>query len=145
MKKDAGFTLIEVMITFAIFLIITSVVPHYFKLISYDAKFNQRIETSIFFQQLALDVHEASSLSVNNNILSLEKNHNQTVTYSLFQQRIRRQVNNSGQEFVLQNVESVHFSEWNNGIDVRITDKFEQTHQKRISHFLPLEDMYNEQ
>ncbi len=145
MKKEAGFTLLEVIIAFAIFLIVTSVVPHYLKLISFDPKFNQRIETSIFFQQLAFDIQESARISVVNNTLYLQKENNKTVTYALFQHRIRRQVNHVGQEIVLQNVQKIQFSEWGNGIDVRVQDSFDQEHQKRITHLLPLEDMYDEQ
>lgn len=139
MKNEAGFTLIEVMVTFAIFLIIASVIPQYFKLISFDARYNQRLETSIFFQQLANDVHEAAQINVLNNILYLEKMNNQTVTYAFSQQRIRRQVNNQGQEIVLLNVQQIQFSKWVNGIDIVVYDRFNQSYEKRITHLLPLE------
>lgn len=141
--KEGGFTLIEVIIAFTIFLVIASVIPHYFNVISFDPKYNQRIETSIFFQQLANEVNESIGFSVNNNILYLKKSNGVTVSYGFFQQRIRRQVNNQGQEVALQNVDQIEFSLWNNGIDIRVKDKFNQIHEKRITHLLPLKDMSN--
>lgn len=141
MKKQAGFTLLEVMITFAIFLMIASLTPQFFKLISFQPKLLQRAETGIFFQQLAIDVHHSANVKIVNNTVYLQQGKDKTVTYGYFQTRIRRQVNNTGQEIVLQKVAAVQFSPWKNGIDVSVTDEYNQRHERRVSHLLPLEDL----
>lgn len=138
MNSNKGFTLIEVLITFSIFLVITSLIPQFIKLISYEPKLLQHTEVSIFFQQLAMDVQMASTIHVENNILYLQHENENEITYSFFQFRVRRQVNNTGQEIVLQNVAELNFSKWVNGIDVFVKDRYNQTHEKRITHFISL-------
>lgn len=145
MKQNKGFTLIEVLITFSIFLIIASMFPQFVKLISYEAKSLHHLETSIFFQQLSNDIQKSAKICVENNILYLHQANNELVTYGYFQKRIRRQVNNKGQEMVLQNVSDVTFSTWVNGIDISVKDLYNQNHQKRITHLISLEAMQNEQ
>lgn len=142
MKKQAGFTLLEVMIAFAIFLMIASLTPQFFKLISFQPKLLQRAETGIFFQQLAIDVHQSAQIEVVNNTVYLQQSQDRTVTYAYFYNRIRRRVNNSGQEIVLQKVAAVQFSQWKNGIDVTVKDIYNQSHERRVTHLLPLEDLW---
>lgn len=142
MKKQAGFTLLEVMITFAIFLMIASLTPQFFKLISFQPKLLQRAETGIFFQQLAIDVHQSANVAVVKNIVYLQLGKDKTVTYAYFYNRIRRQVNNTGQEIVLQKVASVQFSPWKNGIDVTVKDIYNQSHEHRVTHLLSLDDLW---
>ncbi|QOY36100.1 competence type IV pilus minor pilin ComGF [Anaerobacillus isosaccharinicus] len=144
MKQNKGFTLIEVLIAFSIFLILASLFPQFIKLISYEAKSIHHLETSIFFQQLSSDVQKSANIYVENNTLYLLQGNNDVVTYGYFQKRIRRQVNNKGQEMVLQNVADVTFSSWVNGIDVLILDLYNQIHQKRITHLISLEVMKSE-
>lgn len=141
-KQSKGFTLLEVLVTLSIFLIVASVIPHFFNVIKQsEPKHLQRMEVSLFFQQLANDIQQAATISVVNNTLYLEKNKDETVTYGYFTNRIRRQINNKGQEIALQNVQNVKFSKWKNGIEVTIIDTFKETYQKRLSHLLPLEEM----
>jgi len=144
MKQNKGFTLIEVLIAFSIFLMIASLFPQFIKLISYEAKSIHHLETSIFFQQLSSDVQKSANIYVDNNTLYLLQGNNDVVTYGYFQKRIRRQVNNKGQEMVLQNVADVTFLSWVNGIDVLVLDLYNQTHQKRITHLISLEVMKSE-
>ncbi|MCT8138673.1 prepilin-type N-terminal cleavage/methylation domain-containing protein [Anaerobacillus sp. CMMVII] len=142
-QKNMGFTLIEVLISFSIFLVICSLIPQFMKLISHEPKLLHHMEVSLFFQQLASDVDRAATVFVVNNTLYLNQANNEQVTYSMFQQRIRRQVNNKGQEIVLQNVSEVTFLKWKNGIDVIVKDLYQQTHERRLSHVLPLEAMHD--
>lgn len=142
MKKQAGFTLLEVMIAFVIFLMIASLTPQFFKLISFQPKLLQRAETGIFFQQLAIDVHQSANIEVKNNTVYLQQSQDRTVTYAYFYNRIRRQVNNSGQEIVLQNIVAIQFSKWKNGIDVTVTDIYNQNHERRVTHLIPLDDFW---
>lgn len=142
MKKQAGFTFLEVMIAFVIFLMIASLIPQYLKLISFQPKQLQRVEAGIFFQQLAIDVHQSANIEVLNNTVYLQRGKDQTVTYAYFNNRIRRQVNNRGQEIVFQKVATVQFSQWKNGIDVSVKDIYDQRHERRVTHLLPLEDIW---
>ncbi|WNF37796.1 competence type IV pilus minor pilin ComGF [Bacillaceae bacterium IKA-2] len=141
MKKQAGFTFLEVLIAFLIFLVIASLTPQFFKLISFQPKLLQRAETGIFFQQLAIDVHHSANVEVVNNIVYLQQGNDKTVTYAYFHNRIRRQVNNTGQEIVLQKVAVVQFTQWKNGIDVSVTDIYNQRHESRVTHLLSLDDL----
>lgn len=141
MKKANGFTIIEVLVAFSIFLLIASVIPQFIKTISFEPKLLQRLETSIFFQQFVFDVQKSGNVYADHNSLYLQQD-NEIVTYAYFQQKIRRQVNGKGHEIVLQNVSNVEFSEWNNGIDVKVEDIYNQTFKRRIKHLLPLDKMY---
>ncbi|OIJ11306.1 hypothetical protein BKP37_15970 [Anaerobacillus alkalilacustris] len=145
MNQPNGFTSIEVLIAFFIFLVIASILPQFFRIITFEPKLLHRMETSTFFQQLTFDVHQAATILVDNNILYLQKSNDETVTYAYHQQRIRRQVNNKGQEIVMQNIVDVNFVQWSNGIDITVTDIFNNTHNRRVTHLLPLERMYVEE
>ncbi|RXI99588.1 hypothetical protein DS745_14790 [Anaerobacillus alkaliphilus] len=141
MKHKNGFTLVEVLIAFSILILLTSFLPQAIKVIRFEPKLLHHMETSLFFQQLTLDVQLSSTIQVANNILYLQQNNEEEVTYAYFQNRVRRQVNHKGQEIVLQNISTIKFTKWKNGIDVLITDIYNQTHQNRITHRLPLETM----
>ncbi len=143
MKQSQGFTLIEVLIAFSILLLITSVLPQAIKVLRFEPRILHHMETSLFFQQLDLDVQQSSKIHIQNNVIYLQQNNQEEVTYAFFQNRIRRQVNHRGQEFVLQNIAAIKFTMWKNGIDVVVTDIYNQVHQKRITHRLPLEAMHD--
>ncbi|MFN7251177.1 MAG: competence type IV pilus minor pilin ComGF [Anaerobacillus sp.] len=142
MKKNNGFTLIEVLLAFSIFLVIASFIPQFVKLISDEPKHLHNIEVSLFFQQFAIDIQKSAKIDVANNVLYLQQENNEQVTYAQFQQRIRRQVNQKGQEIALQKVADVHFQKVSNGIDVTVVDLYNQTHVRRITHLLPIEALY---
>jgi competence protein ComGF len=142
MNKNDGFTLIEVLLAFSIFLVIASFIPQLLKLISYEPKHLHNIEVSLFFQQLAIDIQKSAAIDVANNVLYLQQEKDEQVTYAQFQQRIRRQVNQKGQEIALQNVAEVEFRKAANGIDVRVLDIYNQTHVRRITHLIPIEAMH---
>lgn len=144
MKNNNGFTLLETLVAFSIFLVIITSLPQVLKIIHFERKLLHHMETTLFFQQLSMDVQQAFSITVVNNRLHLQHSEHEQVTYDLFQDRIRRQVNNLGQETVLQNVAQINFVKWKNGIDVTILDSYNQTHEQRITHLLPLEQMKNE-
>lgn len=144
MKNNSnGFTLLEVLLAFSIFLVIASLLPQMVKAISFTPKQMQGYETSLFIQQLSLDLQDTNKFAVINNVLYLYKE-DELITYGFFQQRIRRRVNNTGQEIVLQKVSEITFSEWKNGIDIEIKDIYNQTHRHRVTHLLPVQLVYNE-
>lgn len=138
MKNEKAFTLIEVVIAFAIFLILTSMIPVFFKVLQpIDPKVRQRIETNLFFLQVSYEVQQARSVSVNNCVLYLTVDDHQTVSYDVVNEKVRRQVNGRGQEMVLLNTKNVNYEKTEKSIRINVNDTYGQSFEQRISFLVP--------
>lgn len=131
--NEKGFTLIEIIIAFAIFLLITSLIPLFFQVLQpIDPKVRQKIETTLFFQQLNFELQRCKDIQVNDHVLHMINEDNQLVSYDIVNQKVRRQINRRGQEMVLLNIHEISFVKTKRSIKVIVTDIYGEQHKYRI-------------
>ncbi|WP_089738577.1 competence type IV pilus minor pilin ComGF [Gracilibacillus ureilyticus] len=105
-RKDAGFTLISLIVTMAIImtvLLFSAQLLHTALLQDRSSDF----KTLQFFHFLEEELFMASQYYIDNNKLVFITDSDEKVTYSQYNDVIRRQVNGRGHEIILRNVEKV--------------------------------------
>jgi competence protein ComGF len=138
MRKEGGFTLLEMLITFSLFLMIMSFLPVMIKMTKEQqvaAVSLSKLEWDIFLQQLTFEVREGYDVECNNQQLTFTNYGQQKVTYERYGQMIRRRVAGAGHEVLLQNISSVQFIRVNGGIVVQVRDLENRLYAERISLF----------
>ncbi|WP_235749718.1 competence type IV pilus minor pilin ComGF [Neobacillus bataviensis] len=124
--NDNAFTLIEVLIAFSIFsTIIFFMAPIFQIILNTKANDNklQAMEWEVFCSQIKIEIRLASSVSVVSDRLILNKG-TETVQYEKYGTNLRRRVNSTGHEIILQNVSQFSFSVINNTVKVTVTDSW---------------------
>ena len=135
-RSESGFTLIEMLISYLIFLLIVCSIPFLFKIIhewtTPKHHFNQ-FEWQLFIEQSKIEIKESEALNVTNSLLKFTKNNGEFVTYEMYTDKIRRKVNGSGYEILLQDIRSVNFIVEKNGVTIICRDMENNQHSIRIS------------
>ncbi|WP_417899631.1 competence type IV pilus minor pilin ComGF [Bacillus haimaensis] len=140
MKKgnEKGFTLLEALVSFSVVLIITAFLPILFQTIYTLVKEEEGIhplELEVFTHQAKMEIRTAKSVTTTGKILTI-KNGNKSITYEKYQGNIRRRVNGTGHEIMLQNVKDVVFVQARNGAILFITGDEEDFHEIPIHAIL---------
>lgn len=106
--NEKGFTLIEVLITLMIILALTAVLPSLMiSSVRTSAFDHQDEEAQLFYVLVAKEVRGAASVVTNGKTLTLTKPSGDTITFEMFGNVIRRRVNGTGHEVVLQGVKGM--------------------------------------
>jgi competence protein ComGF len=124
--NNKGFTFVEMIYAFSIFLMITLFFPIMLNVIYQNGKVDERLhrmEWEVFINQLKKEIRSSDEMSVKYNRLYLVKGE-ETVTYEFYQSKIRRRVNFQGHEVVLQNIKSVSFHEISQGVRMTVQDLY---------------------
>jgi competence protein ComGF len=122
--NEKAFTLIEVLIALSIFTTITFFMTPVFQLIL-DYKDTQAtiqgMEWEVFSSQIKKEIRLSSRAEVVSNRLILTKDI-ETIQYEKYGSNIRRRVNTTGHEIILQNVSDYSFTLVDNAVKVTVTD-----------------------
>lgn len=127
-SHENGFTFIEMLCAFSLFLILLSFIPLCIPLIYQDGFVQerlQRMEWEVFHSQLKKELRMSDEVTVSSSKLTLIKN-TETIVYEKYGPSIRRRVNFQGHEIMLQNIQSLQFENTLKGIRISIVDQFEQ-------------------
>jgi competence protein ComGF len=123
-KNEQAFTLLEVMFALIIFsTIVFFIAPVFqimFKNIHSEARL-QSMEWEVFGSQVKKEIRMSSRADVVSGRLVLIKN-NESIYYEKYQSNLRRRVNSTGHEIILQNVFEVSFIKLNNSIKISVVD-----------------------
>lgn len=136
-----GFTFVEMLCAFSLFIILASFLPLCFPIIYHDGFVNERLqkmEWEVFSSQVKKELRMSEKVSVENNRLILIKD-NQTIVYEKYGSSIRRRVNYQGHEVMLQNLKMVSFETLPSGFHISIVDYFDQHETVLIRPILSLE------
>lgn len=139
--NSGGFTMLEMLFAFSIFLMLVSFLPLSFNYLFQDWKFNartQRLEWLIFINQMKKEVRLADDADISNGRIVLRKAE-QTIVYEKYGTNLRRRVDLKGHEIVLQQVESVSFIAINGGLEITLKDTFNQAYSASIYHYIDWE------
>lgn len=138
MKKEAGYTLLEMLISFSLFLMMMSFVPIIIKMTKEHQETSVSLSTlewDLFVQQLTLEIRAGHQVECSNQKLTFVNDYNQMVTYEKYGNMIRRRVNGTGHEVVLQNVSSAQFIKVPQGVLIQIKDLESRLYAERMSLF----------
>lgn len=119
-----GFTLIESLLTLYILTIITTLIIMLLSTLSFKTN-NQAIhsfELENFVIQLQNELREANEWSVDSSSIQITSRYDKQITYATYKKMIRRQMNATGQEVMLYNVQNFNCIQLDDGIKLIITD-----------------------
>jgi competence protein ComGF len=123
-SNEKAFTLIEVLIAFSIFTIIIFFMTPIFQIIlnNKDSQATlQTMEWEVFCSQIKKEIRLSNRAEVISDRLILTKD-TETTLYEKYGTNLRRRVNSTGHETILQNVSQYSFTILNNAVKVTVTD-----------------------
>ncbi|MED3935297.1 competence type IV pilus minor pilin ComGF [Priestia megaterium] len=141
MKSEKGFTLVEMLVSFTLFLLIVSFFPIIIPLAkqAYNPDFSMNeMEWEIFVNQLAMEYREAKEVRIHATTLTLKMENNQVITYERYEDKIRRRVDESGHEVVLQHIKNIMYEQQKERLLIRLTDGVNKGREETITTFLML-------
>jgi competence protein ComGF len=119
-----GFTLVEVLIAFSIFSTIVFFFMPTFQIILSNKDTQSEIqgmEWEVFSSQMKKEMRLSSRAEIISGRLILTKD-TETVQFEKYGTNIRRRVNSTGHEIILQNVSQFSLSLINNAVKITVTD-----------------------
>ncbi|RFU61953.1 competence type IV pilus minor pilin ComGF [Bacillus sp. V59.32b] len=138
LRKDNGFTLVEMLVSLVIFMIIASFVLNLFTLIQTNttekSSLNQK-EWEIFINQLKRDVWQSRTMEASHNKLYLTVGEDM-VLIEQYQDKVRRRLNETGHEIALQNIRSFQVISDGNSVTVTVEDKQGKPFRSRLRPFI---------
>ena len=123
-SNEKAFTLIEVLIAFSIFSTIIFFMAPIFQIILNQKSMQmetQEMEWEIFYSQVTKEISTVSHAEVSSGRLILTKG-SDIIQYEKYGSNLRRRVNSTGHEIILQNVSQYSFSIVNNAVKITVVD-----------------------
>ena len=139
--NEAGFTLVEMLLAFSIFLTLVSFLPLISRIMLQDQLLEnriQRMEWEVFSAQIKKEIRVSKKITVNNQLLLLEKD-GQTISYEKYGTNIRRRVDFKGHEILLQRVSNFRFENIINGVRVYVVDQYGNVYWEEIYAYIQIE------
>jgi competence protein ComGF len=125
-QSELGFTLLEVMFAFSIFTTVIFFLTPVLQIILNNENSEVRVqemEWEVFCSQVKKEIRSVSRAEVVSGRLVLTNN-NETIYYEKLGTNLRRRVNSSGHEVLLQNVVDVTFSRLKNAVKISVRDSW---------------------
>lgn len=123
-RNEKGFTLLEVLFAFTIFMtIVFFMIPVLHIVVDNNDSYGrlQEMEWDVFCSQVKKEIRISTKAEVVSGRLVLTNN-NESIYYEKYGSNLRRRVNFSGHETLLQNVSSVTFTRIHNSIKINVID-----------------------
>ncbi|MCM3242222.1 MULTISPECIES: competence type IV pilus minor pilin ComGF [Cytobacillus] len=142
-SNNKGFTMLEMLFAFAIFLMIASFLPVSINFLFQDWKMEartQRLEWHVFINQLKKEIRlaDAAEISPVSIVLTID---GKSVIYEKYGSNLRRRVDMKGHEVVLQKLDRITFSSINGGVEINVSDSFDQEHSACLYYLMNMEDI----
>lgn len=140
-RNEMGFTLVDMLVAFSGFLMMIAFLPLGMKIIlpnEYSNERFQKLEWEVFHSQIKKEVRISNAVFVEKERVILLKNGDR-ITYEKFGTNIRRRVNTSGHEVILQNVASLRFEPLSEGYSITVIDTNGDKHHANVRSFIPIE------
>lgn len=135
LNNNRGFTLLEVMFTLFVLSVIVFLLPLLIKQVMYHdlvERLNEK-EVEIFFMQLSKEIHSALAIQVHDDTLYITHKDGRVASYGRYGANVRRQVNGSGQERALQNIETISFTWIDSVVTISIEGKNELHFERKFA------------
>ncbi|MGM9987113.1 MAG: competence type IV pilus minor pilin ComGF [Bacillaceae bacterium] len=123
-NDEKGFTLVESLVALSGFLIIVTICSFSLKPFIHFDNTNRinEFEWELFIQQCIQEFYNSRDFYVENDKLCLKSRDNKLVQYEMYGNKLRRRVNGTGHEILLQQVKRVTFSIVPKGVLIRLED-----------------------
>ena len=124
LRNEGAFTLIEALLALSIFTTIVFFVMPMLQVILHDINSTSRVqqlEWDVFCSQVKKEVRMSSRVEVASGRLYLTNNP-ETILYEKYGNNIRRRVNSTGHEIILQNAAEVNFTLLTNAVNIKVKD-----------------------
>jgi competence protein ComGF len=138
LQKDKGFTFIEMLVSLVIFTILATLVLQLFLVINTQLNKEssiQPLEWEIFINQLKQEVRKSNVQEVDNGKILLQVDSN-IVTIEKYQNMLRRRVNGTGHQVLLQNITGFQPKMEGNKIVITVSDEEGVSYFRRLSPLL---------
>jgi competence protein ComGF len=122
--NENAFTLLEVLVALSVLSTIVFFMTPVLQIIMDNKDTNgrlQEMEWEVFSSQIKKEIRISTKAEVNSGRLVLTNN-NETIYIELYGSNIRRRVNSTGHETLLQNVSAVTFTKMKNAIKIYVKD-----------------------
>ncbi|MFC7370417.1 competence type IV pilus minor pilin ComGF [Fictibacillus iocasae] len=124
--NELGMSLIELLIALAMIVTVAACIPLLMNVITTAGKEGKGTaieETEMFYHDIGTEIRAAKEVSVLQGKLVVKVKTDDTAVFSLYQDKIRKQVNGTGHEIWLQNVSSFKPVMTAGVLSLQITDK----------------------
>lgn len=139
LQNKSGFTLIELLVSLSIFLAISSLIlqmlTNVHTSLRTDVGINPK-EWEIFLNQFKRQVYLSTDQKVSGNKLFLSVKNNEIVLFEQFGDKLRRRVNGTGHDVVLQNVSRFSVKKEGELIVIEVTDKGGKLYTRSITPYI---------
>lgn len=139
--NNRGSTLFEVLLSFSVMTVVVSIMPLCFLLLLDNKNGEesvQRLEWEVFSSQIKKEIRMSQSIQVSPERIFLTRD-GKMIIYEKYGSQIRRRVDFTGHETLLQNIQSVHFEKISNGVRVSVNDINQQAFTVAIYSFIKVE------
>lgn len=141
--SNKGFTMLEMLFSFSVFLLIVSFLTVSLNFIFQDWKMEartQRLEWHVFINQLKKEIRlaDAANITPGSIVLTID---GKSVLYEKYGSNLRRRVDMKGHEIVLQKLNAITFTSVNGGVGINVSDHFDQEHSAFLYYFMDMEDI----
>ncbi|MCM3692442.1 competence type IV pilus minor pilin ComGF [Neobacillus niacini] len=136
--NEKAFTLLEVLFAFSIFTMIVFFMFPVIQIILDNKDSNgrlQNMEWDVFCSQIKREIRISSKAEVISGTLVLTLN-NEKISYEKYGSIIRRRVNSTGHETILQNVSLVTFTRINNSVKIFVKDVWEKEYSVVVQSYI---------
>lgn len=141
LQNKKGFTLIELLISLSIFLAISSLIlqmlTNVHTSLRSDAGINPK-EWEIFLNQLKRQVYLSTEQKVSGSKLYLTVKNSEIVLIEKYGEKLRRRVNGTGHDVLLQNVSRFSVKKTGKTIVIEVTDNSGQVYTRSITPYINL-------
>jgi competence protein ComGF len=127
---NSGFTLAEALLGLAAFCILAALLPLSFQVFSKVDQGNSRLQTmqwEVFSSQIKKEIRMSQKINPQDNRLFLTRE-SESILYEKFGTNVRRRVNLTGNEILLQNVKTIQFESIKNGITIKAVDIWDKNY-----------------
>jgi competence protein ComGF len=121
---NSGFTLVEALLGLAAFCLLAALLPISFQVLNKVEQGNSRLQTmqwEVFSSQIKKEIRMSQKINPQVNRLFLTRD-SDSILYEKFGTNVRRRVNLTGNEILLQNVKNIRFDSIKNGTIVEVED-----------------------
>ena len=129
-SHNGGFTFVEMLLSFSLFLVLTSFVPIGMHMLLEEGlitKDLQKMEWEVFVSQAKKEIRMCDGVFETGDRLSFTMN-GQVVTYEIWGRNLRRQVDGKGHELILHEVKTAAFEPVLQGVRISVVDTFEKSY-----------------
>jgi competence protein ComGF len=136
--NNAGFTLVEMLISLLVFIMVASAFPIVMQIVLNDRIAEsgiQRMEWEIFSSQVKKEIRTADQMTVSTDKILMKIGEN-TIIYDKYGSNIRRRVNFKGYEILMQNLSGFQFKSIPEGVEISATNTDGERYITRVQNFI---------